>query len=413
MGEIEELCALKESENNLAFKAGVQMKAKDAGTPREAEYFMGLALKLARRALGRTSPNPAVGAVIVKDGNIVGKGYHRAAGEPHAEVEAIRAAGSNANGAELFVTLEPCNHHGRTPPCTEAILQAGIRKVWYGMDDPNPGVRGGGAKLLSDAGLEVVGQVIESRCRRTNEVYLTNVTLRRPFIYLKLEMCLGGRIAARTEHSRWIISQASRRKIHRLRDRVSAVMVGVDIVIADNPALTSLSRRGRGHDPIRIVVDSNLRTPPDSTIFNSSSSAEVIVATKRDPPVDRKAALEKKGANIVRTSGVERVDLRELLSRLFSIGVTSVLIEGGERLSCGALQAEVVDRCLFFYAPVIVGAAKAPSQIGDLGISRLENALKLVDVKAFQIGPDILVDGRVAYPTRGQSGKWQPIRLLS
>ncbi len=180
---------------------------------------MSMALKLARRALGRTSPNPAVGAVLVKDGRVVGEGYHHAAGEPHAEVEAIRAAGSDARGAELFVTLEPCNHHGRTPPCTEAILEAGIKAVYYGMDDPNPGVRGGGANTLRENGVEVWGHVAENRCRRINEIYVTNVTMRRPFVFLKLAMSLDGRIATRTGDSQWITSEQSRQKVHRLRDK--------------------------------------------------------------------------------------------------------------------------------------------------------------------------------------------------
>ena len=243
-------------------------KAKEPKIPPEAEKFMSLAVRLARRRLGRTTPNPEVGAVLVKDGRVVGQGYHRAAGEPHAEVEAIRAAGPHARGAELFVTLEPCNHHGRTPPCTDAIREAGIRKVWYGVDDPNPGVRGGGANTLREAGIEVVGHVHEKGCRRTNEVYLTNVTLRRPFVYLKLAMSLDGRIATRTGDSQWITSEKSRRRVHRLRDRVSAIAVGIGTVIADNPSLTTRLPRGRGHDPVRIVLDSNLellRMPPYST----------------------------------------------------------------------------------------------------------------------------------------------------
>jgi len=370
--------------------------------PREAERYMGLALKLARRALGRTSPNPAVGAVIVKDGKIVGKGYHRAAGEPHAEVEAIRAAGSDARGAELFVTLEPCNHHGRTPPCTEAILEAGIRKVWYGTDDPNPGVRGGGAQFLAKAGVEVVGHVIESRCRRINEVYLTNISLRRPFVYLKLAMSLDGRIATKTGDSKWITSEASRKKVHRLRDKVSAIMVGVETIIADNPSLTTRLPRGRGRDPIRIVADSNLRTPSDALIFNPNSRAGVIIATKNDPPLDRKMELEKRGAKILQTAGIDRVDLKDLLSRLYASGITSVLIEGGARLAWGALEAGVVDRCWFFYAPVIIGGENAKSGIEGSGITRLEEAPKLVDVKAYKIGPDLLLDGRVVYPGKNR-----------
>ncbi|AFM23869.1 riboflavin biosynthesis protein RibD [Desulfomonile tiedjei DSM 6799] len=362
---------------------------------------MAMALKLARRGLGRTSPNPAVGAVIVKNGKVVGKGYHRAAGEPHAEVEAIRAAGSEARGADLYVTLEPCNHHGRTPPCCEAILEAGIATVWYGIDDPNPGVRGGGALRLREAGLQVVGNVFEDACRRVNEAYLVNITQHRPFVYLKLAMSLDGRIATRSGHSQWITSEASRRKVHRLRDRVSAIMVGVETVISDNPLLTTRLPDGRGRDPIRIVADSQLRTPADSAIFNPSSTAGVIIASSKNPPLDRKYKLESRGAKVLRTCGTERVDLKDMLRRLYLVGITSLLIEGGAGLAWGALEAGVVDRCLFFYAPIIIGGKTAPSGVEGMGINRLEEAPRLIDVKAYRIGPDILLDGRVSYPTMG------------
>ena len=381
------------------------MKEKESKTPREAEKFMALALRLARRRLGRTSPNPVVGAVIVKEGKVVGEGYHRAAGEPHAEVEAIRAAGSEVRGSELFVTLEPCNHHGRTPPCTEAILEAGIRKVWYGMDDPNPGVRGGGAKTLRDAGVEVMGHVLESRCRRANEVYVTNVIQRRPFVFLKLAMSLDGRIATRTGDSRWITSEASREKVHRLRDRVSAIMTGVQTVLTDNPRLTTRLPRGGGHDPVRIIADSNLRTPLDAAIFNPHSTSGVIVATRKDPPSGPRSQLEKRGAKVLATSGLKQVDLCDLLLRLYRIGVTSVLIEGGARLAWGALSARVVDRCLFFYAPIIIGGEAAPSGVGGTGISTLAEAPRLDEVEFRRIGPDMLLNGRVLYPEAGRESR--------
>jgi len=379
-----------------------EMSRKTIGrppNPREAERFMSMALKLARRALGRTSPNPAVGAVLVKDGKVVGEGYHHAAGEPHAEVEAIRAAGSDARGAELFVTLEPCNHHGRTPPCTEAILEAGIKSVYYGMDDPNPAVTGGGANTLEEAGVQVWGRVAENRCRRINEVYVTNVTMKRPFVFLKLAMSLDGRIATRTGHSQWITSDQSRRKVHRLRDKVSAIMVGIGTVLSDNPSLNTRLKGGRGRDPLRIVADSTLRTPLDARIFDSSTSAGVIVATTKDPPKDRLAALEKRGARILRTRGKDSVDLNDLLYRLYGIGVTSLLIEGGANLAWAALKAQVVDRCQFFYAPIIIGGAAAPSGIEGIGISRLEEAPRLQDIRSFRIGPDILLEGRLVYPS--------------
>jgi len=375
-----------------------RLEATISKIPPEAERYMSLALKLARRGLGRTSPNPAVGAVIVKNGTVVGKGYHRAAGFPHAEVEAIRSAGSDARGSELFVTLEPCNHHGRTPPCTKAILEAGIKKVYYGTDDPNPGVTGGGARLLQEAGIVVIGHVLENRCRRINEVYLTNITQKRPFVYLKLAMSLDGRIATKTGESQWITSEVSRRKVHRLRDRVSAIMVGVGTVLSDNPSLTTRLPDRKGRDPVRIIADSRLRTPPEATVIDSQSTAGCIIASTKNPTVRRRRLLEKHGAKVLTTKGIHKVDLQDLLSRLYAIGITSVLIEGGAGLAWGAIEAGIVDRCLFFYAPIIIGGLNAPSGIEGLGISKLEEAPRLVDVKAFRIGPDILLDGRVSYP---------------
>lgn len=373
-------------------------KTKNSSIPPEAKKHMSLALKLAGRALGRTSPNPVVGAVVVKDGKVVGRGYHHAAGKPHAEVEAIRNAGSEALGAELFVTLEPCNHHGRTPPCTEAIREAGIRRVWYGMDDPNPSVLGGGADTLRAAGIDVVGHVLEDRCRHQNEVYLTNLRHQRPFVYLKLAMSLDGRIATGTGHSQWITSEQSLARVHRLRDRVSAIMVGIGTVLADDPSLTTRLPRKRGRDPVRIVVDSALRTPLEAALFDSSATSGVIIGTTRDPSPDRCRALEERGARVVRTRGLHSVDIEDLLGQLFRIGITSVLIEGGSRLAWGAFHQRIVDRCHFYYAPIIIGGESAPSGVEGIGISRLEEASRLVDVRTIRVGPDLLVDGRVLYP---------------
>lgn len=360
--------------------------------------FMSRAIGLARRGLGRTSPNPMVGAVVVKGGRIVGEGFHRAPGEPHAEVEAIRAAGIETQGAALFVTLEPCNHYGRTPPCTQAIMAAGIKKVYYGIGDPNPSVIGGGAEFLRKAGIEVVGQVLENRCKALNEVYLTNVTLKRPYVYLKLAMSLDGRIATRSGHSKWITSEQSRVKTHRLRDRVCAIMVGIETILADNPFLTTRLTGRTGRDPVRIVADSNLRTPLDANIFNQTSPSGVILATRSNPPSRLKARLEKKGAKIIQTSGSNKVDLKDLLSNLYQMGITSLLIEGGARLAWGALEARIVDRCVFFYAPIIIGGKSAPSGVSGIGINRLEEAPRLVEMRSSKVGPDILVEGRVVYP---------------
>ncbi len=364
----------------------------------EAIKFMSRAIRMAQKGLGRTSPNPMVGAVVVKNGKIVGEGFHRALGEPHAEVDAIRAAGAQTEGAELFVTLEPCNHYGRTPPCTQAIMAAGIKKVYYGIDDPNPSVIGGGAEFLRKAGVEVVGQVLENRCRALNDMYLTNVTFKRPFVYLKLAMSLDGRVATRTGHSQWITSEQSRMRVHRLRDRVTAVMVGIKTVLADNPFLTTRLNGREGRDPVRIVADSNLRTPLEANIFNQMSPAGVIIATRRNPPSRLRARLEKKGCRVIETASLDKVDLKDLLTNLYQIGITSLLIEGGAGLAWGALEARIVDRCMFFYAPIIIGGKSAPSGVSGAGIDRLEQAPRLVDMRSSRIGPDILVEGKVVYP---------------
>ncbi len=364
----------------------------------EAIKFMSRAIRMAQKGLGRTSPNPMVGAVVVKNGKSVGEGFHRALGEPHAEVDAIRAAGAQTEGAELFVTLEPCNHYGRTPPCTQAIMAAGIKKVYYGIDDPNPSVIGGGAEFLRKAGVEVVGQVLENRCRALNDMYLTNVTFKRPFVYLKLAMSLDGRVATRTGHSQWITSEQSRMRVHRLRDRVTAVMVGIKTVLADNPFLTTRLNGREGRDPVRIVADSNLRTPLEANIFNQMSPAGVIIATRRNPPSRLRARLEKKGCRVIETTSLDKVDLKDLLTNLYQIGITSLLIEGGAGLAWGALEARIVDRCMFFYAPIIIGGKSAPSGVSGAGIDRLEQAPRLVDMRSSRIGPDILVEGKVVYP---------------
>ncbi|MCA1960990.1 MAG: bifunctional diaminohydroxyphosphoribosylaminopyrimidine deaminase/5-amino-6-(5-phosphoribosylamino)uracil reductase RibD [Desulfomonile sp.] len=359
---------------------------------------MARALRLARRGLGKTDPNPVVGALVVKDGKVVGQGYHKAAGQPHAEIEAIREAGALARDADLFVTLEPCNHHGRTPPCTQAILGAGIKRVWYGTEDPNPDVPGRGADTLRGAGIEVIGPVMEADCRIVNEVYLTHITLRRPFVYLKLAMSLDGKIATRTGMSKWITSEASRMKVHNLRNRVSSLMVGVGTILADDPLLTTRLKGKRGRDPIRVIVDSNLRTPINAAIFNSDSNASVLIGCRKNPPSARVKALERRGARVIPCGEGPHVDLEDLLRRLYELGITSLLIEGGAGLAWGALQARVVDRGLFFYAPIIIGGSEAQSGVGGRGIATLDEAPRLVDVTSSRCGPDILVSGRVAYP---------------
>ncbi len=373
------------------------MNPHQSTIPPEALTHMAHALRLAGKGIGRTDPNPMVGAVIVKGDAVVGRGFHRAPGKPHAEVEAIADAGENARGAGIYVTLEPCNHFGRTPPCTQAILEAGITTVWYGMADPNP-VAGGGAQTLESAGVQVHGPILEDECARLNEVFVVNVTEKRPFVFLKLAMSLDGRIATHTGQSQWITCEKSRAQVHELRDRVSAVMVGIGTVLADDPSLTTRLPEGRGVDPVRIVADSTLRTPPDFKVVKNDSPAGVIIACRKDPPDDRMRTLERAGARILTTRGTELVDLTDLMSQAYDSGITSILLEGGAGMAWAALEAQIVDRCLFFYAPKIIGGAQAPSGVGGRGVDRLDRAPRLVDVEVSRSGPDILVSGRVTNP---------------
>jgi diaminohydroxyphosphoribosylaminopyrimidine deaminase/5-amino-6-(5-phosphoribosylamino)uracil reductase len=371
------------------------MKGKASKIPYNTERYMARALILARRGLGKTEPNPMVGAVIVKSGVIVGEGYHHAAGKPHAEIEAIRSAGNEAQGADMFVTLEPCNHHGRTPPCTHAIIRSGLKSVSFGMKDPNPSVEGGGAEFLRSQGVEVFGPVLESRCQRLNEVFITNVALHRPFVYLKLAMSLDGKIATRTGQSKWITCEASRKRAHQLRNQVSAVMVGIGTVVADDPSLTTRLPNRKGRDPIRVIVDSSLRTPHKAKIFQQDSEADTIIACRKEPPPDKSARLIRAGATIVRTKDSERVDLNDLMSQLYESGITSILLEGGATLAWSALHARIVDRCLFFYAPMVIGGKDAPPGVGGMGVENLIDAVRLSDIEIKRIDQDLLVTGRV------------------
>ncbi|MBW1680437.1 MAG: bifunctional diaminohydroxyphosphoribosylaminopyrimidine deaminase/5-amino-6-(5-phosphoribosylamino)uracil reductase RibD, partial [Deltaproteobacteria bacterium] len=289
-------------------------------------HYMRMALKEARKGLGRTSPNPAVGAVLVREGRRIAAGFHRRAGAPHAEVDALRKAEGRARGATLYVTLEPCNHQGRTPPCTEAILQAGVSRVVVGMRDPNPGVRGGGCRFLAERGVDVLVGVLERECMRLNEPFLKFVRTGRPFVAAKSAMTLDGWTATREKHARWVTGEQSRRRVHRLRDRFDAILVGVGTILADDPSLTT---RGRGSDPIRVIVDTRLRTPPDARVVTQESEAHTLLAVGGATDPERVRFMEAKGARVVRCPvRAGKIDLEALLGILGSMDVTSVLVEG-------------------------------------------------------------------------------------
>ena len=354
---------------------------------RDAEY-MRQALALARRGLGRTSPNPPVGAVVVKRGRIVGRGWHRGPGTAHGEAAALRAAGAQARGATLYVTLEPCNHHGRTGPCTEAILTSGVRRVVFGARDPNPHVRGGGAARLRRAGLEVVGGVERAACEEMVAGFVSLVRRGRPLVTLKLAATLDGRIATRTGDSRWISGPAARARVHEWRNEMDAVMVGIGTVLADDPQLTC--RRRGGRDPLRVIVDSRLRTPLSAVVLTKEAAPATLLASVVSRG-SKLSALRERGATVLSLPGRgKRVSLRRLLAALGQRGIATVLLEGGATLAAAALREGVVDRLALFVAPRLIGGDGRP-MLAALGVRRLTDAPRLRLLGVERVGDDWLL----------------------
>lgn len=358
------------------------------------ELFMRRALELACRGLGRTSPNPAVGAVIVKDQEIVGEGYHEKAGTPHAEVHALRQAGERARGATLYVTLEPCCHYGKTPPCTEALIAAGIKRVVAAMLDPNPKVAGGGIRRLREAGIEVRVGLLEAEARRLNEAFCKYITTGVPWVTLKMALTLDGKIATRTGASRWISSEVSRLKAHELRNTHDAVLVGIGTVLADDPELTT--RIPGGRDAVRIILDSRLRLPLKARVVNLTSSAPTLVATTEQAPKERQEELARAGVEVVVLPAVEgKVSWPALLTTLAKRQITSILVEGGAEVNASALAWGVVDRVVAFIAPKIFGGKEAPSPVAGLGVAHPDEAWRLEKVEVERLGEDVMLTGLV------------------
>ncbi|MEE4608100.1 MAG: bifunctional diaminohydroxyphosphoribosylaminopyrimidine deaminase/5-amino-6-(5-phosphoribosylamino)uracil reductase RibD [Desulfobacteraceae bacterium] len=355
--------------------------------------FMQMALDLAARGAGHTSPNPMVGSVVVKDGRVVGKGYHQRAGGPHAEVLALEEAGDQAAGATLYVTLEPCNHHGRTPPCTERIFAAGIRRVVSAMADPNPGVAGGGHARLRDAGLTVDEGLLADAAARLNETWIKYIRTGLPFVVLKCAATLDGRIATRTGDARWVTGPTARERVHQLRSRMDAILVGVGTVIADDPQLTARLPDGSGRDPLRIILDARLETPPEARMLGLDSSAETLIVCAKDADPAHRQRLEAAGARLLAAPLAHgRIDLKALMPRLGAMQLTSLLLEGGARVAASALAQKVVDKVMFFYAPKILGGEGVPICQGP-GPERMVDALAVHDLRLERIGDDVLFTG--------------------
>ena len=356
--------------------------------------WMARALRLAARGRGRVSPNPLVGAVVVKNGRAAGTGYHRRYGGDHAEVEALRRAGRRAQGSTLYVNLEPCCHWGKTPPCLEAIIAAGVRKVVIAHRDPNPIVKGKGIRGLRRAGIETEVGVLAAEARRLNEAYLKRVESGLPFVALKLALSLDGKSATAGGESKYLTGRKARALTHRLRSQHDGVMVGVGTVLADDPRLTV--RLARGRDPVRVVVDSRLRTPQRAQVLANGSPSSVIAAVRGAPP-KKAQALKKRGARLLllAADAEGRVSLRPLLRALARLGMNSLLVEGGPTLAGSLLDKGLVDRVYFFLAPCLLGGEQAPGAIGGGGVRRLAQAWRVRDLRVRKLGEDFLFEGDV------------------
>jgi diaminohydroxyphosphoribosylaminopyrimidine deaminase / 5-amino-6-(5-phosphoribosylamino)uracil reductase len=376
-------------ENQLLIRSSVEsdtLGEEKIGTDFDSR-MMQRCLELARRALGRTSPNPLVGAVVVKDGEIVGEGFHPRAGEPHAEVFALRTAGTAARGSTVYVSLEPCNHYGRTPPCSEGLITAGVAKVVVGMVDPNPLVAGGGIARLRGAGVEVVVGVEAEACQKLNEGFVHRILYKRPLGILKYAMTLDGKIATSSGHSAWVTNQDARSEVHQLRAACDAVIVGGNTVRQDNPYLTS--HQEEAHNPLRVVMSRSLNLPEDARLWQTAEAPTLVLTEMGSSPDFQKMLLER---------GVEVVELTSLtpevaMAHLYERGFCSVLWECGGTLAASAIAQGAVQKILAFIAPKIIGGSHAPTPVGDLGFTTMTEALPLERVRWRVVGSDCLVEG--------------------
>ena len=384
------------------------------------------AIELAKKGGGYVHPNPLVGCVVVKDGEIIAEGYHEKYGEFHAERNALLHCQSETKGASLYVTLEPCCHYGKTPPCTDIIIEKGINKVYIGILDPNPLVAGKGVKILQDAGIEVEVGLCSDEIRELNKIFLKYITTKRPYVIMKTAMTLDGKIAAFTGDSRWVTNEESRKMVHQLRSEMAGVIVGIGTVLADDPML-NVRLEGNPHQPIRIVVDSNLRIPIDSQLVKTAKEYRTIVVCRNfDRSEEKRSAVEKSflveslnndhkqydfvdggfldslrslemtGLEIIQCSeNKNHVDINDLMSKLGAMGIDSLLLEGGGTLNAAFLEAGCVDEVWAFIAPKIIGGAAAQTPVLGEGIAKMSDAIQLQDIDIQNIKGDILIKGKI------------------
>ncbi len=356
--------------------------------------FMSMALREARKGLGRTSPNPAVGAVIVKNGKAIAKGFHRKAGLPHAEIEALTHVEGQASGCTLYVTLEPCHHYGRTPPCTDAILKSGITRVVMGMKDPNPSVAGGGAEFLKKNGVDITMGILESECHFLNEAYLKHIRTNRPFVIAKSAITLDGWTGTATGHSQWVTNEKSRQFVHRLRDQVDAVMVGVGTVLSDDPRLTTRITTRGGRDPIRIVVDTHMKTPAHAKVVDHHSVADTFIIVGEKVSEEYITGFSKKGVFVIPCpTRNNRIDLSVMLGLLSEKSVTSILLEGGATLMGTMVRERLIDKYHIFIAPKLLGGGDGLPMAAGKGPERMDQCLELTNTRMRRFEGDTLITG--------------------
>lgn len=367
--------------------------------------YMGLALELAEKGCGWTAPNPMVGAIIVKDGRVIGQGWHQRYGQAHAERNALAACTESPRGATLYVTLEPCCHHGKQPPCVDAILEAGIRRVVVGSADPNPLVGGNGVRILRERGVEVTQGVLQKACDQLNQVFFHYIRTGRPFVVMKYAMTMDGKIATYAGASKWVTGEQARAHVQLQRHRYTAIMAGVGTVLADDPLLTCRLKGGK--NPARIICDSRLRTPLTAQVVATAGQAPTIIATCC-PQRERYAPYEAAGCQVLKVGEKDgRVDLHSLMERLGHEGIDSILLEGGGTLNWSALEAGIVQKVLAYIAPKLFGGESAKTPVEGQGFPSLAGAVLLKDSRVIQLGVDFLIESeveRVVHRNRGGSG---------
>ena len=375
-----------------------RLNKKTDDTMRDDEYFMKVALDLALQGQGKTSPNPMVGAVVVRNGKIIGKGYHQAAGKPHAEINALDDAGPLASKATLYVTLEPCNHQGRTPPCTERILQAGIRRLVVAMKDPNPDVQGGGMAYLAQKGVAIVSGVLQKKAEQQNEAFVKFVTKKQPFVIVKCAATLDGQIATRTGDAKWVTGEASRRHVHRLRHAVDAILVGIGTVQHDDPQLTTRLPDGGGKNPIRLILDTHLNISEQSQVVQSTGDAETWVISGEGPispeTQKKRKRLEGAGVRLIDLPVCHgHIELTQLMSLLGRNDITSLLVEGGGKVMASFVASGMVDKIMFFYGPKLLGGNDGVPICRGKGSARMQAAWPVSGIRVRQFDDDIMIEG--------------------